>query len=120
MRVTQYRIEGLGHMSTLIADGPTADEVERGHAQTEAQFVYRLQTLGGFGGKADQLNAYSVFLDDPGFFERDMQRYAAVSGEDLHRAAKTYLRRDRRVALSVVPKGKPELGLRDAELAVVS
>jgi hypothetical protein len=39
--------------------------MQRGHAQVEAQFVYRLQTLGGFGGKADQLNAYSVFVNDP-------------------------------------------------------
>ena len=26
-------------------------------------FVYRLQTVGGFGGKSDQLNAYNVFLE---------------------------------------------------------
>jgi zinc protease len=107
-------------LSALLADGPTVDEVERGQAQIEAQFVYRLQTLGGFGGKADQLNAYSVFLDDPGFFERDLARYERVSGADLHRAARTHLRNDRRVALSVVPKGKRSLGLPDSELAVVS
>ena len=57
--------------------------MQRGHAQIEAQFVYRLQTLGGFGGKADQLNAYSVFLDDPGYFERDLARYAGVTQQDL-------------------------------------
>ena len=33
--------------------------------QAEAQFIYRLQTVGGFGGKSDQLNAYNVFLNDP-------------------------------------------------------
>ena len=38
-------------------------------AQAEAQFVYRLQTVGGFGGKSDQLNAYNVFLRDPSFFD---------------------------------------------------
>lgn len=109
-----------GEFSKLLADGPTVDELERGHAQVEAQFVYRLQTLGGFGGKADQLNAYSVFLDDPGFFERDLARYERVSGDSLHRAARKYLRRDQRVALSMVPKGKSSLGLPDSELAVVS
>ncbi len=40
--------------------GPTAAEIERGIAQTEAQFIYRLQTIGGFGGKGDQLNAYNT------------------------------------------------------------
>jgi zinc protease len=106
--------------SQLLAEGPTADELERGHAQIEAQFVYRLQTLGGFGGKADQLNAYSVFLDDPGFFERDLARYEQVSADSLHRAVRKHLRKDQRIALSVVPKGKAHLGLRHSEIVVVS
>src|SRR4029079_3753282 len=89
----------------LLAEGPSVDEIDRAHAQVEAQFVYRLQTLGGFGGKADQLNAYSVFLDDPGFFERDLARYERVTAERLHGAANRYLSKDMRVALSIVPKG---------------
>ena len=40
-------------------------------AQTEAQFIYRLQTIGGFGGKGDQLNAYNTYRGDPGYFDRD-------------------------------------------------
>jgi zinc protease len=107
-------------LSLLLDEGPTADEVERGHAQTEAQFVYRLQTLGGFGGKADQLNAYSVFLKDPGFFERDLARYERVTGDDLHRAAIGYLSKGSRLALSVVPRGKTSLALPDSEMAVAS
>ena len=66
-------------LAQLTDEGPTEDEMQRGHAQVEAQFVYRLQTLGGFGGKADQLNAYSVFVNDPGYFERDLARYAGVT-----------------------------------------
>ena len=100
--------------------GPSVDEMDRAHAQVEAQFVYRLQTLGGFGGKADQLNAYSVFLNDPGYFERDLERYEQVTREHLHHAANKYLRQDTRLALSVVPKGKPSLGLPGSTLAVVS
>ena len=107
-------------LSKLLADGPTPEEMQRGHAQVEAQFVYRLQTLGGFGGKADQLNAYSVFLNDPAYFERDLARYESVTSGDLHRVAKTYLRSDNRVVLSVVPKGKPSLGLPDSTPALVS
>ena len=94
--------------------------MQRGHAQIEAQFVYRLQTLGGFGGKADQLNAYSVFVDDPGYFERDLARYAGVTQQDLHRAVRKYLRTDNRVVVSVVPKGKLSLALPDSTPAVVS
>jgi zinc protease len=107
-------------LGKFLDEGPTADEVERGRVQAEAQFVYRLQTLGGFGGKSDQLNAYSVFLNDPGFFERDLARYQSVTARDLHRAAVQHLRRDRRVAVSVVPQGKDQLALAGSTLAVVS
>jgi predicted Zn-dependent peptidase len=109
-----------GELAALLESGPTPDEMERGHAQIEAQFVYRLQTLGGFGGKADQLNAYSVFLNDPAYFERDLARYQGVTADDLHRVARKYLKTDNRVALSVVPKGKLSLGLPHSTPAVVS
>ena len=69
-------------IARLAADGPTTDEIERGRVQAEAQFVFRLQTVGGFGGKSDQLNAYNVFVGDPGFFDRDL---AALSARDRRR-----------------------------------
>ena len=62
-------------IARLAADGPTDDEIERGRVQAEAQFMFRLQTVGGFGGKSDQLNAYNIFLGDPAYFERDLARY---------------------------------------------
>jgi zinc protease len=107
-------------MARLAAEGPTADEMERSRVQVEAQFVYRLQTLGGFGGKADQLNAYSVYCGDPGYFEKDLARYQVVTALDLQQAAASYLRTDNRVLLSVVPKGKPSLALQHSTPAPVS
>ena len=50
--------------------GPLADEMERAAAQVEAHFMYRLQTVGGFGGKSDQLNAYNVFRATRASFQR--------------------------------------------------
>ena len=61
-------------LAAFLAAGPTPAEMERCLAQAEANFIYRLQTVGGFGGKSDQLNAYNVFLGDPGYFERDLER----------------------------------------------
>ena len=55
----------IGDAVRAIAEsGPDDDELARGQVQTEAQFIYRLQTVGGFGGKSDQLNAYNVFRGD--------------------------------------------------------
>jgi zinc protease len=107
-------------LSRLIEQGPTAEEVERGRAQVEAQFVYRLQTLGGFGGKSDQLNIYTVFLRDPGYFERDLTRYRSATQTRIHEAARRYLPRSGRVAISVVPQGRPDLALPGSTPARVS
>jgi zinc protease len=109
----------LDELAALAANGPTSDEMERSIAQAEAQFVYRLQTVGGFGGKSDQLNAYNVFLDDPGFFDRDLERYTGATAERLRHAVRTHLDPGRRVTLSVVPRGRADLAAPISEPAVV-
>ena len=104
----------------LAREGPTADELDRCRVQAEAQFIFRLQTVGGFGGKSDQLNAYNVFMKDPAFFDRDLARYQNVTAESLRRAVRSYLANDRRVVLSVVPRGRTELALPGSVAAKVS
>jgi len=113
-RVILEEIEGLA------ANGPTADEIDRGRVQAEAQFVFRLQTVGGFGGKSDQLNAYNVFLGDPSYFDRDLQRYYAVTPQSLQQTVRRYLDPSRRVTLSIVPRGRTELAAPGSVPAVVS
>ena len=106
-------------IARLAEEGPTESELERSLAQAEAQFVYRLQTIGGFGGKSDQLNAYTVFLDEPGYFDRDLERYQRATAASLRDCARRYLMTDRRVTLSVVPRGSTELAIPGSEPVVV-
>jgi zinc protease len=109
----------LGHldreiMATLrdiAAETPTNDELERARAQTAAQFVYRIQTIGGFGGKSDQLNAYNVFRGTPGFFAEDRARYDATTSATIAAAVRDWLVDRPHVALSVVPHGSAALAL---------
>jgi len=107
-------------LQEVVERGPTEAEMERGAAQAEAHFLYRLQTVGGFGGKSDQLNAYNVFRGDPGYFAADLHRYHTATIETVRAAAARYLAFDRRVLLSVVPKGKTPLALPGAEPVTVS
>jgi zinc protease len=107
-------------LATLLEKGPTDIELERCLAQAEAHFIFRLQTVGGFGGKSDQLNAYNTFLGEPGFFERDLQRYRGASPEALRREAARYLVPNRRVVLSVVPRGRLGLALEASQRVAVS
>ncbi len=109
-----------GELQRLCDSGPTDAEMERVTAQAEAHFLYRLQTVGGFGGKSDQLNAYNVFLGDPGFFGGDIERYRAADAEAIRAAAARTLPVDRRVLLSVVPRGQGSLALPGSEPVAVS
>jgi zinc protease len=107
-------------IDAFCATGPTPGEMERCMAQAESHFIYRLQTVGGFGGKSDQLNAYNVFLDDPDYFDHDLDRYRQASAPVLQAEAARTLLHDRRVALSVVPRGRTELALPDSAPVSVS
>jgi zinc protease len=110
----------LAAVSEMANGGPTERELERGLAQTEAQFIYRLQTIGGFGGKGDQLNAYNTFAGDPGYFTRDRQRYFDVTNKGAAAAVAKWLVDTPSVSLSVVPKGRRELALPSATEVHVS
>jgi zinc protease len=107
-------------ITRLAAEGPTDEEIDRGRVQAEAQFMFRLQTVGGFGGKSDQLNAYNTFLKDPAYFPRDLARYQVVTKGSLQEVAGRYLDPSQRVTLSIVPHGRTMLAAPDSELAVVS
>jgi len=107
-------------VTELATGGPTPAEMERALAQTEAGFLYRLQTIGGFGGKSDQLNAYNTYLGDPGYFDRDRQRYESVTADAVAAAARRWLQDAPLVALSVVPRGRRDLALPGATEVHVS
>ena len=115
--IEQVIIEEIGRFAV---EGPTEDEVDRGRVQAEAQFVFRLQTVGGFGGKSDQLNAYNILLGDPSYFSRDQERYQVATRTTLQQAASRYLHDTRRVTLSIVPLGRADLAVPDSSPAVVS
>ncbi|NOT26915.1 MAG: insulinase family protein [Acidobacteria bacterium] len=107
-------------LQELRDSGPSESEMERSRAQVEAHFMYRLQTVGGFGGKSDQLNSYNVLRGDPGYFSADLARYRDATIETVGAAARQYLAFDRRVTLSVVPRGQERLALPGSRPVVVS
>ncbi len=102
-RVIQEEIDRLRR------EPPHQRELRRAVNQWEVRFLDSLERVGGFGGKADRLNAYYTYTGNPDYFNEDLSRYRAIDPEDIRAAARTYLRDDGRVVLSVVPEGKPEL-----------
>ncbi len=96
-------------LDRLVAGAVRPEEMERASNQIEADFVSRLERVGGFGGKADRLNEYFFFTGDPGFVRRDLARYREADADDVRTAAERYLTEAHAVVLSVVPEGRTEL-----------
>jgi len=94
-------------LQRLQREPPTARELERSVNQVEASFYDRMERVGGFGGKADQLNAYYTSTGDPDWFNEDLARYRALSVGDVSAAAAQFLPLDKRVELIVEPEKKP-------------
>jgi zinc protease len=90
----------------LRKEPPTDRELQRFLNQTEASFFNRMERVGGFGGKADQLNGYYVLTGDPDYFAEDLARYRALRAADVQAAVKEWLPADRRLEFSVVPAPK--------------
>jgi zinc protease len=107
----------LEELDRIKQEPPAAREVERTVNQYEAGFLRSLERIGGFSGKADQLNNYYFYTGQPDYFDADLARYKAVTPEDVSEVANTYLRNNCRVILSVVPAGQTGLAARGTNAA---
>jgi zinc protease len=92
-------------IARLKSEPPTNEEMERVYNARESSFIYGLQSVGGFGGKSDQLNQYATFLGQPGYFTQDLLRYRNVTPADVTRVASSYLT-DKRLVLTVMPRAR--------------
>jgi zinc protease len=93
-------------LEKVKAAPPDAREVQRALNQIEASFYRRMERVGGFYGKADQLNAYFASGGSPDYFAEDLARYTTLSAADIQAAAAAWLPADRRVELVVEPEAK--------------
>lgn len=91
-------------VSRLAKEGPTAEELARAKAKQEYEFISGLERIGGFGGKADRLNAYNTYLGDPGKFAEDLARYRAVTAVDIRDAVSHWLDTRNRLLIRFHPE----------------
>ncbi|AKT39447.1 peptidase M16 [Chondromyces crocatus] len=82
-------------------------ELDRARNQFETMFVSRLEST---MARAMILNQYETFRGDPGYAERDLGRYRAVTSQSLQRVARSVLAPDARVILHIVPAGQSKEG----------
>jgi zinc protease len=92
-------------LKKILEEGVSARELEQVQVNWEADFVRSLEKVGGFGGKADILNGYNVYLGDPDKLQWDLDRYARVEPVDIQRCAQKYLDMNKRVIVHFLPQG---------------
>ncbi|HEY6911261.1 MAG TPA: pitrilysin family protein [Myxococcales bacterium] len=89
---------------------PSPDELERAKRNLKAGLFAQLENVGGFGGKADQLNYYEMWAQDPGAFTRNLEAQLAVTPEQVQKLAQDYLEDEQRVVITVLPESQPSPG----------
>ncbi len=95
-----------------IRNNPVSkEELETAVNNWEAGYVRRLQSIGGFGGKADLLNQYNTFIGRPDYFKENMNRFFSITPESLQKAAQNVIDLDNRVIIYVTPEGDLEADL---------
>lgn len=99
-------------INILKENPPSKRELERAVNQFESAFLNNLESVGGFGGKADLLNQFYFYTGNPDYFNESIARYRAVSEKDIQTYAVSYLKDNGRVVLSVVPEGKTDLAVK--------
>jgi len=79
----------------------TETELTKIKNQRETEFVQKNSTV---QGKAMQLADYYLFFGDTNLINTEIQKYAAVTREDMQRVAQQYLKNTNRTVLYYVPK----------------
>ena len=90
-------------LENIHSNPPTDEEIARSKNRIEATHFRQLACIGGFGGRADQLNHFNIIEADAGLINTSLDRCLAVQREDILRVAGTYVG-DNRVSLRVLPE----------------
>jgi zinc protease len=89
-------------LAKFLAEGPTAEELERVKTGINAGVVRGLEQIGGFGGKATALAQGELYAGNPTFFRTSLRWLNEASSEDVRKAAQQWLS-DGRYQLDVLP-----------------
>ena len=97
-KATMAEVSSLGNF--------TRAELDRARAAERFQFVNRLQTTGGFGGRADRLAEGWTFFRDPNYVNRALSDFDKVTLSGLNALARQRLVPANRATFIYVPARK--------------
>ena len=104
--------EVADEVDLLVRDGVSKEEVARAVALVQTEFVAAMQSA---GERADRLSLFATYFRNPELVNEQVQRYEAVTADDVNRFVRERLGEDNRASLLFVPRtehadeqGEPE------------
>jgi len=95
----------LAQVDALSEAPPSEAEMQRALTRIESRETIGMQQV---GERADHLSLYTTLFDDPERINTELDRYRAVTPEQVQRMAREYLVEENRVVLSYTPKQAEE------------
>ncbi len=78
-------------LAKFLAEGPTAQEVERVKIQSRARFIRGIERIGGFGGKSDILASSMVYGGSPDAYKTSLKHMDEATPQKLKETAVRWL-----------------------------
>lgn len=112
--VNPEKVQGLDQMQIIINEtlaefeqrGVQDDDLQRTKASIESGTIFGLQSV---SGKVSRLAYGETFYNEPDGIQADIERYNAVTKDDVMRVYRKYVMNKPAVVLSVVPEGQVQL-----------
>ncbi|MDE2508484.1 MAG: insulinase family protein [Planctomycetota bacterium] len=104
-------------LRAVASKGVEQHELDRVRNARLAGLFTALESIGGFGGVADRLNMYNVYVNDPARLTTDFERYQAVTPDHVRDVARLYLADRPRVTLTAVPASRTAAATRTTDAA---
>jgi predicted Zn-dependent peptidase len=97
--------EVADEVDQLVRDGVTDAEVARAVALVQTEFVAAMQSA---GDRADRLSLFATYFKNPQLVNEQVQRYEAVSADEVNHFVRERLGEDNRASLLFVPRRETE------------
>ena len=89
------------HLARAAATPPAAEELSGAVSRVLTDYWSGLEQL---GNRADLFSQFTTYFDDPGRLAGEAARYQGIAAAELQEFAATYLRREERAVVTVVPR----------------
>tara|TARA_Y100001935_G_scaffold255301_1_gene267591 strand:- start:24853 stop:27726 length:2874 start_codon:yes stop_codon:yes gene_type:complete len=98
--LSDFEMEMRGILDQFAEEGVSDNDLTKIKAEYESSFINGLTSV---SGKVSQLASYETFANDPDYIKKDLERYNAVTKDDIMRVFNKYIYQKPAVILSVIP-----------------